>query len=164
MANRKLSVGEAIFWLIMSLYVLSIFGCAAQTPREDSNNYRAQAQQGYPCPRCDYPVENISTDIGVENKCSNCGKLFFYTPQTEPRQSQDQDRPYQGPQVFGRGYYSNIKYDNKVSHSVKNNWKVSDDGNSGSMSQTSVRSYEHTTDGEHGTLVGPGANYGYGGY
>ena len=60
-------------------------------------------------------------DIGVENKCSNCGKDFFAlrnngtTPIDQIRTSHTKDRKYSV-----RGYYSNIKYDNKVSHSVKN--------------------------------------------
>ena len=91
-------------------------------------------------------------------------KDIFGTPEitTEEESEPQQGKPYQGPKVFGRGYYSDITYKNKFDRSGKSTWKVSPDGNSGSMSQTSIRTYEHTTDGEHGTLVGPGANYGYG--
>ena len=168
MANKKLSTGEILFWLIVVLWLCSICSCASQSPKvENSNHYREQAQpQGYPYPGCGFsiPMENISANIRTKNKCSNCEKIFFGTPEitTEEESGPQQGKPYQGPKVFGRGYYSDIKHENKINHSVKNSWKVSPDGNSGSMSQTSVRTHEHTTDGEHGTLVGPGANYGYG--
>lgn len=85
-------------------------------------------------------------------------------PVTESVESESQDKSHQGPKVFGRGYYSDIKHDSKFDHSVKNTWKVSPDGSSGSMSQTFIRTYEHTTKGEHGTIVGPADLGRYGGY
>ena len=151
---------------LLLLYVVgSVFcGCASQSPaREDSTHYVAHQPQDYPCPRCSFPIptERISANIRIKNECPNCGYDFFYTPQMESHESQGQGAEYQGPKVFGRGYHRDIKYNNKVEHSVKNSWKVSPDGSSGSMSQTFIRSYEHTVDGEYGTLVGPGAHYGY---
>ena len=76
-------------------------------------------------------------------------KDIFGTPEitTEEESEPQQGKPYQGPKVFGRGYYSDITYKNKFDRSGKSTWKVSPDGNSGSMSQTSIRTYEHTTDG-----------------
>ena len=167
MADKKLSFSDIIF-LVILCGLLMIFGCASpRTNKEDSTHYVAQAHlQGYPCPGCGFsiPIENISANIRTKNECPNCGKIFFGTPEitTEEESEPQQGKPYQGPKVFGRGYYSDITYKNKFDRSGKSTWKVSPDGNSGSMSQTSIRTYEHTTDGEHGTLVGPGANYGYG--
>ena len=166
MTNKKLSIADIIFLAILC-GLLSVLGCASPQTNEDSTHYVAQVQpqtQEYLCPKCDYPVKNISTNIRAKNECTNCGYDFFYTPQMESHEShesQGQGEQYQGPKVFGRGYHRDIKYNNKVKHSVKNSWNVSPDGNSGSMSQTFIRSYGHTVDGEYGTLVGPGAHYGY---
>lgn len=155
-----------------AIFLLSLVaGCASQSSREDSNHYVAVAQQpqGYPCPSCGHqiPMENISANIRTENKCPNCGKIFFGVPVIvieSKDETEFQDKPHQGPKVFDRGYYSDIKYGNKFDHSVKNTWKVSPDGSSGSMSQTFIRTYEHTTKGEHGTMVGPAGLGRYGGY
>ena len=163
MTNKKLSIADIIFLAILC-GLLSVLGCASPQTNEDSTHYIAHQPQVYPCPRCSFPIptERISANIRIKNECPNCGYDFFYTPQMESHESQGQGAEYQGPKVFGRGYHRDIKYNNKVEHSVKNSWNVSPDGNSGSMSQTLIRSYDHSVDGEYGTLVGPGAHYGYG--
>lgn len=168
MADKKLSVAEIIFLIILLCGLSAVSGCASQTPREDSNHYRAQTQpQDYPCPECGFsiPDKDVSPNIRVENKCFSCGGIFFGKPVIETEdESESQDKPHQGPKVFGRGYYSDIKHGSKFDHSVKNTWKASPDGSSGSMSQTFIRTYEHTTKGEHGTIIGPAGLGRYGGY
>ena len=166
MFNRELNFSDIIFLAILCGIMSIIFGCSS-APKKDSNHYRAEAQV-YPCPKCDFliPMEEIKVDIREKNECSNCKAEFPYleSSRSDGDKNYQQGKNYQGPKIFGRGYYRDIKYNNKVEHSVKNNWKVSDDGEEGSMSSTTIRSYEHSVDGEYGTLVGPGAYYGYGGY
>ena len=170
MANRELNFSGIIFLAILCGIMSIIFGCASTaTPRKDSNHYRAEAQvqsQVYPCPKCDFliPMEEIKVDIREKNECSNCKAEFPYLESSNDDRGGNsyQDKEYQGPKVFGRGFYSDIKHDNKVEYSFKNSWKVSPDGDNGSISSTTIRSYEHSVDGEYGTLVGPGAHYGYG--
>lgn len=167
MAIRK---GISLHFLAIFICLgLTLFACScfSQTSREDAR-YVAQAQsQGYPCPECGYliPVEKISANIRTKNECPNCGKIFFGAPVIESKdETEFQGKPYRGPKIFGRGYYSNFKHSSNFDHSVKNTWKVSPDGSSGSMSQTFIRTYEHTTKGEHGTMVGPAGLRHYGGY
>ena len=73
-----------------------------------------------------------------------------------------QTKVYQGPKIFGRGYYSKSKGSSDSNCSGKSSWNVSPDGRSGTMTQTSVRTYRTHYDNESGSLVGPGAFYGYG--
>lgn len=79
--------------------------------------------------------------------------------ETQPQQAQvqpkQQSKSYQGPTVFGSGWYSDIKYRSVYNTSVVNNWKVSPDGSSGSMSSTRINTYEKSTDGVQGNVVGP---------
>ena len=170
MTAFKKELSTYIACLTGSLALLFIVcSCASPSPGvESSNHYVTQVPQVYPCPECNFsiPTEKINTNIRTKNECPNCGAKFPYleSSRSDGDKNYQQGKNYQGPKIFGRGYYRDIKYNNKVEHSVKNNWKVNDDGNSGSMSQTFIRSYEHIVDGEYGTLVGPGAYYGYGGY
>lgn len=75
-------------------------GCASQTgqmPQMDSNHYVAQAQpQGYPCPECGFPIpdKNVSPNIRTENKCPNCGKIFFGVPVAKKSQEREQTVSY----------------------------------------------------------------------
>jgi len=164
MANKKLSLKEVAFIFFLLVLCGLILGCSS-APKKDSNHYRAEAQV-YPCPKCDFliPMEEIKVDIREKNECSNCKAEFPYLESSNDDRGGNsyQDKEYQGPKVFGRGFYSDIKHDNKVEYSFKNSWKVSPDGDNGSISSTTIRSYEHSVDGEYGTLVGPGAHYGYG--
>jgi len=81
--------------------------------------------------------------------------------QAQPQQAM-QTKKYQGPKIFGRGYYSKSKGSSDSNCSGKSSWNVSPDGRSGTMTQTSVRTYRTHYDNESGSLVGPGAFYGYG--
>ena len=162
MANEKLNFTEIALLIFLLILFLLLLGCSS-APKADVSKPNV-----YYCPnKHEIPLENVNKDIRVINKCSECGAEFPYLESfgdNRDGNSYQQDEVYQGPKVFVRGFHRDIKYNNKVEHSVKNNWKMSDDGNSGSISSTTIRSYEHSVDGEYGTLVGPGAYYGYGGY
>lgn len=164
----KLSIMEKVFLMILLCGLLAISGCASADPKEDNNRYAVQTQsQTYPCPSCGHqiPMENISTNIRTKNECPSCRKIFFGAPVVESKAKlESQGKPHQGPKVFGRGHYSDIEHNSKFDHSVKNTWRVSPDGSSGSMSQTFIRTYEHTIKGEHGTMIGPAGLGRYGGY
>ena len=166
MANKKLSTGEILFWLIVVLWLCSICSCASQSPKvENSNHYRAQAQpQGYQCPYCKHEIDakNVDDNIRIKNICPYCGKNFFYTPQAETRESQS--KPYQGPNVLVRGYHQNIEYKTETEYSDENNWEVSPSGDKGSISSTTIIKHEHTAKGEHGRTIGAGGLGRYGGY
>lgn len=69
-------------------------------------------------------------------------------------QPQDQGKPYQGPNVLVRGYHHDIKHDGNTKYSVENSWDVSEDGNSGSISSTTIIKHEHNIKGEYGRTIG----------
>lgn len=117
MADRKLSIADIIFLIILLFCLSAVTGCASQTTRkEDSNHYRAQVEQGYPCPECGHsiPVDKISANIRVENKCPNCGEIFFGKPVTESSKVENYQPGYgnYGPRNYGPTsvYQSDVSY------------------------------------------------------
>lgn len=118
MADKKWSFIDIIFLIVLICLLLAAFGCASQPRREDSNHYRAQAQvqQGYPCPECGFsiPMKDISSNIRIENKCPNCGKIFFGVPMSESSKAENYQRGYgnYGPRNYGPTsvYQSDVNY------------------------------------------------------
>ena len=156
--------------LVGSLALLFIVcSCASPSPGvESSNHYVTQVPQVYPCPECNFsiPTEKINTNIRTKNECPNCGAKFPYleSSRSDGDKNYQQGKNYQGPKIFGRGYYSKSKSSNDSNCSGKSSWNISSDGNGGSMSRTFIRTYRNTWENESGSLVGPGAYYGFCGY
>jgi len=133
------------------------------TKRRIEKFYRREAEVLYP------PVENSKVKSQKSKVQVKSQKSEYYLTGGRLAQAKGTDLVIKTfnklglpLKVFGRGFYSDIKHDNKVEYSFKNSWKVSPDGDNGSISSTTIRSYEHSVDGEYGTLVEPGAHYGYG--
>lgn len=170
MAEKKFSVANIIFLIILLCGLSAISGCASQARQQmDSNHYVVQTQlQGYPCPECGHliPVDKVSANVRTKNECPKCGKIFFGKPvaELELNEQQDQAKPYQGPNVLVRGHHHDIKHDGNTKYSVKNNWDVSEDGNSGSISSTTIITHEHNVKGEYGRTIGAAGLGRYGGY
>lgn len=167
MADKKLRIAIIVFLATLCGIVQLICGCASQvkqTPQMDSIHYTAQVQQGYPCPNCGVPIpdKDVSPNTRDKNTCPNCLGVFFGKP--ERKSNKSQDKPYQGPNVLARGYHHDIKHDGNTKYSVKNNWDVSDDGNSGSMSSTTTITHEYNVKGEYGRTIGAAGLGRYGGY
>lgn len=156
MAKKKLSIGEIIFWMVVICWLIMLSGLLA--PKN------VDAQTATYCPN-GHEVTTVNKDIKAINHCPVCGAKFPCIESFSNDRggnSYQRGKQYRGPKVFGRGYHRDMKYDNKIKYSRKNNWNVSPDGNSGSISSTTIRSYQRTIKGEYGTLVGPGDHYGYG--
>ena len=105
--DKKLSFSDVVYLFVL-LGLLTLFGCASsQTNREDSNYYRAQVEQGYPCPECGYliPAENVSTNTRVKNECPSpsCRKIFFGIPVVKKTQEYEGKR---GEKVSSSGLKS----------------------------------------------------------
>lgn len=83
--------------LIVVLLVLLLLGGCASAQKKN-------AIPTYPCPSCGYLVDmnNVNQNIRMENKCSNCGNIFFYIPAVES----DKMRNYSP----GYGYSQGIRY------------------------------------------------------
>ena len=116
MVEKKFSIAEKIFLIILLCGLLAIFGCASkQTNKEDSNHYRAQT---YTCPFCGEKIDikNVDKNIRMGNTCPACGKIFFYTPQTKEPIGSGQNPTYQygkyGPRTYGptSSYQSDVSY------------------------------------------------------
>lgn len=119
------------------------------------------------CPSCGNANDASDKRRNEAITCSVCEKIFPYRPsqeQTMDEKYAKQKKPFIGPNVLRRGYFYNRRYSRRYNYGGKSDWKVSPDGWSGTMSNSSWRVYDNQTTGYHGQTVGPGnfsRTYGY---